>query len=176
MSLGAFITIQSLYSWDDSLFDGLEVPKTLDKNTLISEIIITCSAQELLYPDWGFMKEAITVWSNERQHMFARIAGTLEAEYDPIANYDRREEWTDTNEATADTNDSVAAFNASSMVPRAESGSKTSGTGKHAGRVYGNIGVTTTQTLLEQERYVALYNAYRAIAEDFQARFCLLVY
>lgn len=184
MSLGATLSIQSLYCWGNSLFDDMELPKALDKDTCINEILRVCSAQELIYPDWGYMRNAIAVWSNERQYTWGKLADTLSFDYDPIANYDRREEWTDESESSAKTSEtdaqSVAAFDAGSMVPRAEdsaSGSSSAeGLSKHKGKVSGNIGVTTTQALIDEERRIAMYNIYTAIAEDFQQRFCLLVY
>lgn len=47
----------------------------------------------------------------------------------------------------------------------------------HSGRVHGNIGVTTSQQMLEQElEVVPKLNVYDAIISDFKRRFCLLVY
>lgn len=40
----------------------------------------------------------------------------------------------------------------------------------------GNIGVTSTQDLIKQEREVALYNLYDYIISSFKKRFCILVY
>lgn len=184
MSLGTTLTIQALYGWDNTLFDDMELPAALDKNTCIDEIMRVCSAQELIYPDWGYMCNAIASWSNQRQYTWAKLAETLAFDYDPIANYDRREEWTDESESSANTSEtdaqSVAAFDAGSMVPRAEDSasgeSSAEGKSTHKGKVSGNIGVTTTQALIDEERRIALYNIYTAIAEDFQQRFCLLVY
>ena len=48
--------------------------------------------------------------------------------------------------------------------------------GKHTGRVYGNIGVTTTQQLIREEREISEFNMYDYIADDFAREFCLLVY
>lgn len=45
-----------------------------------------------------------------------------------------------------------------------------------AGNVHGNIGVTTTQQMIEQERAVAQFDLYKLIAEEFKCEFCLLVY
>lgn len=44
------------------------------------------------------------------------------------------------------------------------------------GRAYGNIGVTTTQQMLEQERNTAKFNITDYIIDEFKQRFCLLVY
>lgn len=43
-------------------------------------------------------------------------------------------------------------------------------------RARGNIGVTTTQQMMEQERNIADFNLYDVITKDFKQRFCLLVY
>ena len=40
----------------------------------------------------------------------------------------------------------------------------------------GNIGVTTTQQMIEQERESALYNIYNVIVDSFKKKFCILVY
>lgn len=44
------------------------------------------------------------------------------------------------------------------------------------GRAHGNIGVTTSQQMIEAERDVALYNIIDVIINSFKNRFCLQVY
>jgi hypothetical protein len=44
------------------------------------------------------------------------------------------------------------------------------------GRAFGNIGVTTTQQMIEAERNVVKFNIVDYIVEDFKKRFCLLIY
>lgn len=46
----------------------------------------------------------------------------------------------------------------------------------HSARMYGNIGVTTTQEMIAQERESVLFNMFRIIIDDFKMRFCLLIY
>ena len=46
----------------------------------------------------------------------------------------------------------------------------------HSARMYGNIGVTTTQQMIEQEREIAEFNIYNRICDDFKMRFCLMIY
>ena len=43
-------------------------------------------------------------------------------------------------------------------------------------RAFGNIGVTTSQEMLEAERRVAKFNIYNLIINQFEERFCILVY
>lgn len=52
----------------------------------------------------------------------------------------------------------------------------TSNEGKHELHAHGNIGVTTTQKLIREQRDIDLFNVYDIIIEDFKMRFCILVY
>ena len=46
----------------------------------------------------------------------------------------------------------------------------------HVGRLRGNIGVTTTQHMIMEERDVARFDVYAYIADDFCREFCIMVY
>lgn len=204
MSFGATLSVRTLYGWDNSLFDDMALPVSLDRDIAISNIIMECDGLELLYPDWGYMRQAIKWWSAAQLWGWQKLADSLSLEYDPIANYDRREEWSDTGNAsertasgetsTASTEDAAsvkeAAFNGPDLVERQSTANKGSATSaneaegsaeresanKHKGRVWGNIGVTTSQQLIMSERELARYSVYNEIAQDFKARFCLMVY
>lgn len=52
----------------------------------------------------------------------------------------------------------------------------TSKSGSHTLRAHGNIGVTTTQQMIEQQREIEKFNLYDIIIDDFKMRFCILVY
>lgn len=59
------------------------------------------------------------------------------------------------------------------------SGSLTHGhkiTTDHTLNVHGNIGTTTTQDMISQEREIAKFNFYDYIIQDIKGRFCVLVY
>lgn len=43
-------------------------------------------------------------------------------------------------------------------------------------RAYGNIGVTTTQKMLQEEREIVDYDVISVIVSDFKRQFCVLVY
>ena len=96
MSL-AKITLIGMYDYDETLFDNMQIPETLDKQTLIGNILLRGGEFETLYASVPFMKQAIGIWSGKWQGTFERWAETVALEYNPIENYDRMEEWTDTN-------------------------------------------------------------------------------
>ena len=52
----------------------------------------------------------------------------------------------------------------------------TTNEGEHELHAHGNIGVTTTQKLIQEQREIDLFNLYDIIIEDFKMRFCILVY
>ena len=52
----------------------------------------------------------------------------------------------------------------------------TSNEGEHELHAHGNIGVTTTQKLIREQRAIELFNLYDIIIEDFKMRFCILIY
>ena len=47
---------------------------------------------------------------------------------------------------------------------------------RRTGHANGNIGVTTTQQMIEQERATVKFNIYDYIVDSFKTRFCILVY
>lgn len=99
------------------------------------------------------------------------------------------------NANTTDTH-SVSGYNEEGFTPAhkddASSTTSTNGSGTETGTVnnerddtekierkrreYGNIGVTTTQHMIEEERAVADFDIYQYIINDFKDRFCLMVY
>ena len=47
---------------------------------------------------------------------------------------------------------------------------------EYANHAHGNIGVTTTQKLIREQREVAEFNVYDRIIKDFMDRFCIMVF
>ena len=104
-----------------------------------------------------------------------RLALAMNAEYNPIENYDRNESSTDTSKSNASssssgsnssngtTTNNVSAFDSSgyqpeSQVTSSDSGnnsasgnSESSGTVAHESRTHGNVGVTTNQQMINEE-------------------------
>lgn len=87
-----YFTVTGLYSYDQALFDNLNLPDSLDKNTAITEILMTCGLLEIAYPDGDVMKQIINIWSFARKPDWQRMIDALYAEYNPVHNYDRTED------------------------------------------------------------------------------------
>lgn len=223
----SLLTVEGLYNYDNTLFDGFNVPKGIVKQIAIDAILMRTRELEILYPDFTYMKNRITIWSNKYQNNWKKLYDTTVLEYNPIENYNRVEDWTDTDDETTtsdrdntrNTNNTVkststneimnsvnvtdqnTAFNAgladhakqitdgdtteNGTITNTETGKDTENesvngerTGKHTrtGRAHGNIGVTTSQQMIQSERDLVVFNLYDVITESFIENFCLMVY
>lgn len=164
----AWLSIAGLYYYDNTLFDSMTIPDGVDKETLVYTLLSELAELECIYPDPNFMKTAISMWSRKNINAWNKIYKTTTIEYNPIENYDRIETFNDSGKAIS----RVAAFNESELVPSGDGETKT----ERSGRIHGNIGVTTTQEMLEAERKVSTFTIYDHICADFKTRFCVMVY
>lgn len=97
MSTMQRLTLMGLYNYDSTLFDALTLPEEYDKDTFIESLMIEHGEKCVLYADFDFMKYSIGAWGRKWALELERIAQALQAEYNPIYNYDRHEEWTETD-------------------------------------------------------------------------------
>ena len=256
----AKITLFGMYKWmqdsEDDLFFNLSLPSLMDKTTLVNTILAKGAEFEVLYGDPEFIKEMIGVWSSRWYSTLDRWSKALAIDYNPLENYDRKEEWTDAGqrakagskdssssssnantiinkETQADTGNNsgttatvsahtgsnehtVSAYDASTYQPenkdasndsnnettinnnnikndRTIAGSNTAvgstsakgsetdtehehNTAIHSGRTHGNIGVTTSQQMLQSELDIARFNLYDEAADLFLQEFCVYTY
>ena len=226
------ITLIGMYNWDNTLFANLSTPSGIDNSLLIDTILLNGGEFETLYADFDFMKEAIGRWSGKWQRTMERWVSVLSEEYDPIENYDRKEDWMDANtkkssndaihsEGTSRSETAVAsdssnssgkgetvntrsAYDSSAYSPHDKSETSSSGTnislgttdargeiksdsidsmqandtsnGVHTGRIHGNIGVKTTQSMILEEIDVSRFNIYDEIANLFLSELVVYTY
>ena len=162
------LSILGLYQYNNQIFDGLILPEGVDRETLVNNLLAETAEFEVLYPDAEFMANMIAVWAEKELPVWEKLEKTLHYDYDPISNFDRREESTDTSESLG----KVAGYNETDLVN--SSGDSTDV--KRKARIWGNVGVTTTQQMIEEERRVSQFNISDYIIESFKRRFCLLIY
>lgn len=195
----AWLSILGLYNYDNSIFNLFVVPDGMDKELIINNILLECAEMEIIYPEPDIMKNAIGLWSNKQLESWERMYKAMQLEYDPIYNYDRFEEWLDSNTATTHSNTNsnlnrkgstkhqVNAFNRgitdsnidsidNTDTDNTNTNSNNSAIGAHSGHLYGNIGVTTSQQMLQSEIDISKFIVQDYIIEQFKDRFCLLVY
>ena len=91
--MGATMSLIGLYLYNEQLFDGLKLPAGVDKDNLVSNLLAECAEFEILYSDPEFLANMISVWSSKELPNWEKLYNTTVFEYDPISNYDRHEEW-----------------------------------------------------------------------------------
>lgn len=91
----AIITLIGALNYDKTLFDNLTLPDGIDKNTFVDSLVLRAGEFPILYSDLDFFKDAITVWGKKWYPTFTKWLEGLKAEWNPIENYDRYEEYHD---------------------------------------------------------------------------------
>ena len=140
--------------YNQTLFDLLNLPEDIDKETLVDNIILQGGEFEVLYADPVFMRQAIGTWSNKCYNTFLRWITAQNIEYNPLENYDRKEDWTDqlnkgintsarrdsgntrtfdnedkrTLDTTTESTDEVSAFDSSTYQPSQKTTTTNDGT------------------------------------------------
>lgn len=170
------LSIMGLYEYDQNLFQGLQLPEGLNREATINEILLQCAELELLYPSVDTMKPAITTWSLANQYTWQKLYDTMVVEYNPIWNVDATVSIDRDATGTGNATDAVKGFNSNTWADSDKTDTSSAATEDVTERRTGNIGVTTTQQMLEQERKIAEFNMISYIAQSFKQRFCLLIY
>lgn len=164
-----------------------------------TKIILDCGMLECIYQDPLIMKTAVSEWAESNSRRWTDLFITTLYTYNPISNYDRNEEWEDADEESetqtgegsntgnSNATHNVGAYNndmqkagedisSGSGSYNASGNKNTKKTSTHRSRMYGNIGVTTTQEMIEAERRVNSFDVADVIANEFKSQFCVIVY
>lgn len=208
------VSYLGLYNYDPSLFDDFDLPDSIAerKPEFVDELLSETGQLEALYPNADVFKRILKAWSKTRMPEWMRVETALTAEYNPIHNFDRNEDYTDTNteketgtsnstsstesnaNGTNESTESETAFNTENFKNRTKNtgtdtaSSTASATNKsdntvtretsvnHTAHLYGNIGVTTSQQMINEELAMRRGDLESYIIDDFKHRFCLMVY
>ena len=84
-----------LYNWDATIFDLMQIPEELDKDTLVDNLLAETAELEVLYPNPVVFKNLVGVWSAKQIDIWNRLYATTQYEYNPIENYNRYETGSD---------------------------------------------------------------------------------
>lgn len=205
MALYGEITIAGLYEADNTIFDNWDMPSitiegvtyTVDKTVLISNLVDELDDFEVLPADSDKIKVLIGNWSDKMIDIWNRLYMALKEDYNPLHNYDRTETHDETESAKNTTNsmdtsrgsnnNQVVGYNSTSLADASKVSTSMTGQARsdsdnqiirnYTIRAFGNIGVTTSQQMLEAEMQLRQkYNIYDLLIMDFKDRFCLPVY
>ena len=196
------ITLLSMISWNPNILDNLHIPTNLNLEAIQINLIDECGELPLTVTNPKQFGILLDKWSTIQLDKWNRMQKALDIEYNPLENYDRRElgddirtpnltnTYTDKNPNANKSNikNYKNGYNSNSQV-LSDSSESTSGTdvtttnvstgtetNHHDWHIHGNIGVTTSQQMLQSELDVAKNLVADIIVDDFKNKFCIVVY
>lgn len=180
MSTQVTLSILGLYNYDNTLFDGMVIPSSLDKSLIIDNILMELAELEVIYPDPEFMKFAIARWSKKQLPAWESYMKVLNvSDYDPFINMDRSRNYKEKTTRDLTYTQNTNAWNDTSAdgVQRGMDTDKGTVDFEHTERTFGDSAMYSKQNIIEQEMDVRLkYQIYDMIVNEFKQRFCLQVY
>lgn len=96
----ARLTLNGMYIYEPTLFDGMILPEDYDRDALFAEIMTRCGQMYPYHQIPSILKSNIRLWFSRNFLQFDRVMEALNAEYNPVENYDKHEDWTRTPDLT----------------------------------------------------------------------------
>lgn len=96
------ISLLTMVNEDDTIINDTYFPLPTDlSHTSLDPLLLAETAElEILYPEPNTLKTVIKAWATVRGAAWEKMMAALNAQYNPISNYDRTEYWTDTHNLT----------------------------------------------------------------------------
>lgn len=189
-----------LYQFDSSIFEAMALPDGVDRDIVTAQILTECAELEVMLPDPDVFRVSLGFWSRSQLPIWTKLYESTQFEYNPIWNKDgtitetRELDKTDTetrnlaSSADTTTTGKVAGYNSNTLQTQDQA--EAHGTGTDTGTVTdvtdhnetitrtetGNIGVTTTQQMIREERDIDQFDIYKYIVQSFKSMYCLGVY
>lgn len=158
---------------------------TLDNTTKIDWILKVEYRDKYLAEEFQTMENSnintfVAKFLESKASILDKLYETTQLVYDPIENYNMSESGTDTGATVASASNSNSATSYNSTTPNltdnSESHSGAESSSTHSLTRSGNIGVTTSQQMIQQEREVAAYDFLHSVAEMIVEQFTQSLY
>lgn len=192
----ATLSLLGLYWLNPDLFNDMVIPSGMDKDIIIDNLLADCAELEILYTDPEFFQKILGIWSKKELPVWQKLYNTTELVYNPIWNVDAhiteretrdlKNTYNGIEDVDGSNTNAKTGYNSYDLVTTERdsvtSAKKNINSGTDTGNIVreiergGNIGVTSSQQLIKEEREIAEFNIYDFICNSFKKRFCLLVY
>jgi len=185
------LTLPAVSDLDEDL-PYIDNVQALSKEDLITELLGEIGELTPVYTDPAVLRPMIGTWSRIWKPVWVKLWQTQLLKYNPIWNKDGSytEDRTGSNSGSGSTNygrtdtHSVTGYDTNSYSPDTQEQAGGVDSSQSAGSYketlkrteQGNIGVTTTQAMLKEEREAAAFSVYQYIIEAFKKRFCIMIY
>lgn len=84
----ASVSFMGLYSYDPTIFDDLQLPSGIDRETLLNNLMVETAELEVVQPDPGIVKIVLGWFSRKRLPQWQRVADAYGLDYRMDADTD----------------------------------------------------------------------------------------
>lgn len=154
---------------------------TVENCMYIDERLRQCFSEKPISPAFQSMDRTdilimIGDFLQSKEYELNGLYASTQFEYDPISNYDMTESSRDEDRATTSGNstESSTSFDSTTQkdIGKTVSSGTANNTNMHSLQRSGNIGVTTTQQMIDQERGVLTFDFIQYVADLINNNFC----
>lgn len=180
---------------DGHLFDTFPLDTRIDRDKVINSIILRSGRSYPKFQDTRIFKVMVNAWFSNHSEMISDLYETSHYDYNPIENYNRMEtgkrsgtnnittgneinatkNYTDEHETSAFDSTNYQKSGKDTYVENSgsnEQGNENGTTNEnYENRVHGNIGVTTSQRMIKEQRNVVRFSVYDWIAAEIDIKF-----
>lgn len=98
--MSATVSLLGLKRLNEGILGELVVPEGVDIEVVKDNLLAETAELEVIYPDAMFMQAMIGRWSAKELPVWQKLYNTTVLKYNPIENYDRKENWTEDENTT----------------------------------------------------------------------------
>lgn len=80
-------SLDSIYNFDNTIFDNFNLPEGLSKNVICDNILFEAAELSVLYGDPEYLKKQIGIWSAGRLYSWQLIYDSINLEHDPLTTF-----------------------------------------------------------------------------------------
>lgn len=169
------VLISAIAFPETATWDDITVTKAIDERLRL------CFSEKPISPAFQSMDkldilQAMGDFLSGKEYELNGLYETTQFEYDPIANYDMTESSRDEDRATTsgDSTESSTSFDSTTQkdIGKTVSSGTANNTNIHSLQRSGNIGVTSSQQLIEAQRGVLTFDFIQYVADLINENFC----
>lgn len=191
-----YLTLAGLYEYDNSIFDQMELPGGMEKESMIMTILGACGENECRYQSPDILKVMIGNFFHINAWRFNELFKTTQYDYDPLVNYDleitversRNDKRTlNAGISSSGTSESqTSAYDSAEYSPERKAidsssndtneTENTEGGDTETRHEKGDNSARSTQYMIKEQRDVVNFNMYLLIADEFEDYITIPVY
>lgn len=100
MSRRATLSLMGVWQYDNTITDAINTPNGMDRQIIISNILIETSELELVYTEPMLLRYALDTWSRKQMSVWQRLWDTMQIEYNPLFSSYREEHRSNVSDIT----------------------------------------------------------------------------